>query len=153
MSPVHFDAGVWTYRYTFLFLNLKATMVDTLLPSGLISPNIPFTYTPFWEVLNRCLYSISPVHIMVGNKRFSHAPWPHFKHKTELSHKQLWSGTNWDTFRSIINKEKIHVTNRKPCPLLPEPKKIIKEKLPGFFSTVLQASVREWKLFDMFSLF
>ena len=79
--------------YCLFWTNVKATMVDTIYRTFicLISPNVHFTLTLFsffleiiWSAVNRCLYSIDPVHFMLRDNRLSRAPWsypisPHFQ--------------------------------------------------------------------------
>ena len=78
----------WCLRFSLTSgcIELKQSLLPNvrfLILSGLISPNVPFTYIPFWKIIwyavNRCLYSIDPGHFMVGENslyRHNHTPCP-----------------------------------------------------------------------------
>ena len=70
-----------TPEYVFIQLSLSDGSLY-FIPTGSISSNVHFTNTPFflevlWSVVNCYLYSIGPVHFVVGDNRLSYAPWPH----------------------------------------------------------------------------
>ena len=137
------------------------------MPSGLIRCNVPLTNSPFeeiiWSSVNRWFSKIGPVHFMVGDNRFQTCHTPHVYPISLHPHISNYESIKIH-FEAAINKEKIHLTNRKPCTPISKRNKWSEQNHPDLFDNIfafimpqklnlsILACVRDLNLFKMLSL-
>ena len=115
LYPAEVSSSLWlqrTYLYSChcqmvvytLYCQAQSAQTYTLL-------TLHFFLEVLWSVVNCYIYSIGPVHFVVGDNRLSYAPWPHplSPHfQPESSHQWLW--TDWNNwFRSPILTRKSYL--------------------------------------------